>query len=113
MWVASAVGGCERAVAPLLVASVLARCPQEQHDPHDDAQQGHDAREDQDLGHDTTIIPDPCSGQTGAWLCRTASARPADDQPESSYARMSSVAGSCGTSVTAIGVSAYGFTRVT
>jgi hypothetical protein len=47
----------ERAVAPLLVAAVLARRPEEKHDPDDDAEERHDGAEDQDLRHATIILP--------------------------------------------------------
>jgi len=47
----------ERAVALLLVATVLARRPEEEHDPDDDAEERHDGAEDQDLRHGTIMVP--------------------------------------------------------
>jgi hypothetical protein len=55
---------CERAVAPLLVAAVLPRRPEEKHDPDDDAEERHDGAEDEDLRHGTIIVPGRRCGQT-------------------------------------------------
>ena len=63
-WVARAAPLGERAVALILVAAVLPGRPEEQDDPHDDADERHDAAEDQDLRHGTIIVPNGRSGQT-------------------------------------------------
>ena len=74
-WVARAAPLGERAVALILVAAVLPGRPEEQDDPHDDADERHDAAEDQDFRHGTIIVPNGRSGQTVGLGHRAAIAR--------------------------------------
>jgi len=56
----------ERAVALILVATVLTRRPEEEDDPDDDAEERHDGAEDQDLCHGTIIVPSAGAGKRGS-----------------------------------------------